>query len=349
MSNEPLLAALDRLREGYSQRQKVAGNAQAALKGVTGALAKAERALRPYGEPGSGVRADLISQARITISDPRMKDSAVDPLMPDLRRELKSSTTLAAALKDAIIALRAESTDVVKLGKAVQILQSQKIPDPALLDVLPQLEQQLEAGERALSETFGVALRDALAAQGISIGGRPPRFEIGRFEVTTNFAHRSAAILYGKELVVKRVPLSVEAVIKAYQATQKSISGRTIDASEWVKQVYSAWEGVRLKRGASENRANIIDCYMDVLMQRQPKAFRIAPMKSSFADYTRAQFAYDFDLFFRKEVSYNGLRMFGAGATRSHTDNPERSIYILTGETPYDGSYVVDIKFDRDE
>ncbi len=349
MSNEVLLAALEELRESYSQRQKVAGNAQAALKGMTGALAKAERALRPYSEHTSGIRADLIGQAREVINDARLKDAAVDPLMPDLRRELKTTSTLAATLKDVIVALRAESIDIVKLGKAIQILQAQKLPDSALLGILPQLEEQLEIGERALGETFGVALRDTLAAQGIHIGGRPPRFEIGRFEVTTNFAQRSASILYGKEVIVKRVPLSVEAIIKAYQSALKSIAGRSVDATEWVKQVYTAWEGVRARRGSNDNRANIVECYMDVLMQRQPKAFRVAPMKSSFVDYSRAQFAYDFDFFFQKEVSYNGLRMFSAGATKSHTDNPERSMFILTGDTPYAGSYIGDVKFDRDK
>ena len=72
--------------------------------------------------------------------------------------------------------------------------------------------------QRALGDTFGLALRHALAAQGIELGGRPPRFEIGRFELVANFVSRTATLSYGKELVLKRVPLSVEAAIKAWAA-----------------------------------------------------------------------------------------------------------------------------------
>jgi hypothetical protein len=348
MPIESLLVDLDRLRDEYTQRQKRAGNAQAALKATTSALTKAERALRNFNETAES-RSAAAEQALQSIVTLRMKEDVVDRVAPDLRRELKTATTIASALKDAQLALRAEPIDVVRLGRAVGVLQAQKSLDASVAVLVPELEDQLAEGERALSATFGVALRDAFANLGKQLGGHPPRFELGRFEIATNFANKSATILYGHEVVVKRVALSVDAVVRAYQTAEKAIMGRNENATEWLKQLYGAWEGVRLRRSNSDNRANIVECYMDMLMQRQPKAFRVAPLKSSFADYTRAQFAYDFELFTRSQQLTNGLRAFGTSATKSHTENPERSMFIVRGDTPHDGLYVGDVKFDRDE
>lgn len=351
MSIEPLVNALDSMREQYAQRQKLSNNLQNALKGSTSALGKAERALRSYAEQnGATNNTSVIDQARRTITGTRLKDDAIDPLMPDLRREAKLYTNLTAGLKDAATALRGESIDVVKLGRALQALQGVKIQDRTLAEILPQLEEELDRAQQQLSTTFGLPLRHAFEAQGIELGGRPPRFEIGRFEIDTNFSTRSAAILYGKEVVVKRVPLSTEAIVKAFQKAQKSILDRNEDPARWIEQLHTAWEYVRRKRAISEPRANIIECYIELLMIRQPRAFRLGPAKNTLAEYSRAQFAYDFAEFTSgRAPEFRGLRAFGLSATKSTADNPERSIWIVNGIAPHDGQYIADLKFDRDE
>ena len=167
-------------------------------------------------------------------------------------------TSLAGALKDAAAALRGDSVDVIKLGHAYVVLQSAKIQDAALTALLPDVGQELEQAQYALGDTFGQALRAALAEQGIAIGGRPPRFEVGRFEIAANFVSRGASISYGKDVVVKRAPLSVEAVLKAYPREAKAIMGRNEDGARWVEQFYQAWENARRaarhKRQAREYR-----------------------------------------------------------------------------------------------
>lgn len=349
MPNDALIAALERLRDTYSQRQKTTNNLMAALKGAGGSVGKASRALREYADQGGGA-SPPIAQAQQVFGTLRLKEDAVDPLLPDLRREVKALTSLTAALKDALAALRGEAVDVVKLGHAEAALQASKISDAAVAAVLPGLEQELQQAQRSLGDTFGLALRHALAEQGVALGGRPPSFEIGPFELDANFVTRSAALSYGKNLVSARVPLSVEAVTKAYQRESKAIMGRGEDGGRWIEQLYTAWEAVRRRRGTSEPRANIVECYLEMVLLRQPRAFRSAPTKHGFVEYSRAQFAYDFATFAgRQRLEYKGLRAFGLVATKSQTDNPERSFWIVEGNTPHDGRYIADVKFDRDE
>jgi hypothetical protein len=348
MPDAELIVALEGLRDGYGQRQKATNGLLAALKGATGALGKAGRAIREYAP--TSAPAGPLALAQQALASLRLKDEVVDPLLPELRREAKALTSVAAALKDALAALRGEAVDVVRLGKAYDALQSSKIQDPALRELLPGLEQELSQAQHALADTFGLALRHALAEQGVELGGRPPRFEIGRFELAANFVSRTATLSYGKELVSKRLSLSIEAAITAYQREAKTIEGRNEDGARWIEQLYVAWDAARRKRGSAELRASIVECYLEIVLLRQSKAFRSAPSRHDFTDYSRAQFAHDFFEFTgRRPATYKGLRAFGLVATKSQTDSAERSIWIVEGDSPHDGRYIADVKFDKDE
>jgi hypothetical protein len=348
MPNDALISELDRLRETYSQRQKATNNLLATLKGATAALSKTNRILREYADLNPNT--NDIAKAQQSFSASGLKEEAIDPLLPSLRREAKTLTGLAGALKDAAAALRGESVDVIKLGHAYAALQGAKIQDATLTALLPDVGQELEQAQYALGDTFGHALRAALAEQGLAIGGRPPRFEVGRFEIVANFVSRGASISYGKDVVVKRAPLSVEAVLKAYAREAKAIMGRNEDGARWVEQFYQAWEHARRRRSASDNRANIVDCYFELVLLRQPRNFRSAPGKSSFVDYSRAQFAYDFFQFANAQPppTYKGMKIFGHGATKSQTESVEKSIWIVEGDSPYSGRYIADVVFDRE-
>jgi hypothetical protein len=346
MPNDSLLEELERLRDTYSQRQKATNSLLTALKGTASALGKANRTLNDYSNQNSNLNSATLTQAQQIFSALRLKDEAIDPLLPDLRREAKALNGLVAALKDTLIALRGESVDVVKLGHAYDALNVAKAPDDGLTLLLPALNQELQQAQYVLGDTFGLALRHALAEQGISMFGRPPRFEIGRFEIVANFVARSASISYGKDLITRRVPLSVEAVIKAYQRDAKAVVGHNDDGDRWIAQFYSAWENARRRRGATDKRANIVDCYFDLVLLRQPRTFRSAPGKSSIVDYSRAQFAYDFFEFTNQQHrSYNGMYVAAHGATKSQADNPEKSFWIVEGDTPHAGRYIADVEF----
>jgi len=358
MNDAALVEAVEQLRESYSRRQKLASNVLAALKGMSSSLGKAGRLLREYaegpsalpGRPGpNGTDDATAGRALEVLGDARLRDEAIDPLQPSLRREIKTLTKQAVALRDAASALRGEAVDVVKLGHALSALQAAKIQDQALAALLPQLEHELKQGQQALGHTFGLALRHALAERGIELGGRPPRFEIGPWALDANFVGRSASLSYGKNLIVKRLPLSVEAVLRVYERANKAVAGRDEDGVRWIEQLYSAWETVRRRRDNAEPRANIVECYYELVMLRQSRSFRSEPTKAGFVEYSRAQFAYDFQAFtVRRPVQHAGLHAYGLVATKSQAGNDERSIWIVEGDNPHDGRYIADIKFDRD-
>ena len=349
MSTDTLLAALTELRDRLTQRQRAANGLLTSLKGTTGALARTNRLLADYAAQRDDDASRALMAAREAFGSSRIKDEAIDPLVPDLRREVKALTAQTAALREASAALQGEATDVVKLGRAIRVLRETKVEEPALAELLPELDRELQAAQQALGVTFGRTLRDAFGGLGIEIGGRPPRFEIGRFELSANFVSRTATLLYGKEVVVPSIPLSVEAIARAYQRETKAIMGRNEDGARWMEQFHQAWENVQRRRGV-EGRANVVECYVELVLLRQPRAFRSEPSKRRFTDYSRAQFAYDlFEFADRQRRDVRGLRVAAHTATKSQADSAERAIWIVEGERPHDGRYVADIAFTRGE
>ncbi len=302
MPNETLISQLDVLRDTYLQQQKAAAALQKSLKTITDAQSKMQKSLRDYSAQNTGVD---VGGAQETFTQLHLKEETVDPLLPALRSELKMLAGLVGALKEAAAALRSEPVDVVRLDKAVTHLQSVKQPE--VLDLIPELNQELELAQRALGDEFGAKLRDALAAQGIAIGGRAPKFEIGRFELEANFAKRFVTLRYGNDVVVPRAPITVEATLKAYQSATKSVMGRNQDGKSWLAQFYEAYQRARRKLDISGTRVNIVDCYVEMALSRQGRAFSVEPSKRTFSDYSRAQFIYDFYEFANHQrIAHNG-------------------------------------------
>ncbi len=356
-ANDSLIAALDGLRETYAARQRAANSALAALKGTATALTKVARSLADFEAQGQGqgltgsVDADRLSVARDAVEGARLRDDAIDPLLPDLRRETKRLGDLDGALKDALAALRGETVDVVRLGRAVGVLEASqaRTPDAALADVLQGLHAQLDAAQKALGTTFAAALIHAFAADGIKVHGQSPRFEMGRFELTVDFPGRNGVLRYGKDVVAKKVALSVEAVRAAYAREVKAVMGRTEDGDRWIGQLFEAYQTARARRSQNSPgtpRANLVECYVELVFLRQGKAFRIEPTKSVYRDYTRAQFAYDvFDMAQVRHLAYKGQHATVHGSTKSQTDTPDRSIWIVESDSPYRGRYISDLEF----
>lgn len=341
MANEPLLLQLTQLIDNYTLRQKRAGAVQSSFKLVNDAYNKALKALREYAEHDTTVD---VAGAQAGFGRVRVREEAIDPLAADLRREIKTLAALITALKDSATALRAEPVDVVRLDKALAVLQDGK--EQPVLDAVPELQKELELAQRALGDEFGQKLRTALAAQGVAIGGRPPKFEIGRLELDVNFARRFGVLRYGKDVVAPHIPVTVDATVKAYLAAAKAIEGRTQDGAAWLAQLHEAYQIARRKRNVQSDRINIVDVYLEMVLLRQGRAFASEPSKRTFTDYSRPQFIYDFYEFTgRQRLAHQGQIAKLHSATKSQTDSPAKSMWIVEGDSPYDGHFFADIQF----
>jgi len=345
--NDVLIAQLDSLRETYNGRLRATNGLLAALKATTDAFGKTGRSLREYAEAGASVTdMDKLANAREAFETQRIKDDAVDPLRPELRREVKSLGAMTTALRDAAASLRGEIVDVVKLDGALPVLQAARGQDEALAALLPALNDELLKGQAALGATFGVALRHAMREKGIEPGGKPPRFALGRFDVAADFVKRTASVSYGKEVVIKRVPLGVDAIVAAYERASKLVEGRTEDPQRWVALFRDAWELAQRRRDV-KGRANIVDCYFELALLRQSKNFRIEPTKGGFVEYGRAQFAHDFRQFSGRRHAYKGEYFSVHESSKGETDRADKSIWILSGDNPYEGHYMSDVTYDK--
>ncbi len=344
--SEMLAETLQSLQNLYIRRARSTAALIAGLKGTNSTLNKTNRALSDYISQNTFLDENLLMQAQQTFDGLQFKDNIAEPLLPHLRREAKALAVQLAALKEAVNALQGEMVDVIRLDHAYQALQSSPLQDAELTALLPDLSQTLEEAQARLGDEFGAALRDEMATIGIEVSGRPPRFEVGRFEILANFVNRTASISYGKIQVVPKVKLSLDAIIKAYQQESKIIEARKEDGQHWIEQLHQAWELARLKSERATARVNIIDCYYELVLLRQGRNFYSAPSKRSFVDYSRAQFAFDFDTFTRRQrLTAQGQVAAAHVATKSQAESASKSLWIVEGNSPHEGRYVGDIEF----
>ncbi|MCZ2074090.1 MAG: hypothetical protein LC130_03710 [Bryobacterales bacterium] len=345
MPREDLLPDLQALLDAYQVQRRTTDALIARLRRVNEPLNQARRALSDYAtQPISTLSREQIAEAQQALEAIRFKETVSDVLLADLRRESKLLATIIGALRDTMATLTSDVTDVVRLDRAVQVLKSARLPDERLTAMLPALGEALDTAQEQLSFEFGASLRDRLAALGLNLGGRPPQFQVGRFEITVSFLSRTAALHYGKIAVATGVKLSLDTLIKVYQEAARNIEGRDEDGQRWIDQLYTAWQIARRKSEKGAARVSIVDCYYELVLLRQSRSFNSSPSKRSFTDYTRAQFVHDLDQFTQR-FSHQGQRVALHTATKTQAENANRSLWVITGAGPHDGQYVADLEF----
>ncbi len=339
MPDTTLTTQLDQLRDTYIQQQKTTNSLISSLKNASAAWNKLNRAIGDYAP--IAVDTDHLAQAQQAFQQMPVKIAVEDVLIADLRQQNKALTHLITALKETSTALQSDPVDVIKLDHGYAVLRNFDLGP----DLLAELEQELQRAQEQLGNVFGVALHERLAELGIEMGGRAPRFEAGRFEIVANFISRKVSLNYGKMEVARNIPISIEAVIRAYQTAVKNIMGRNEDGEVWIKQFKAAYENARRLAEKSSPRVNIVDCYFQLVLMRQSRAFGLEPSKHTISDYTRPQFMYDF-VRFRNFVT-DGQQIHTHVAAKSQTDALSKSMWMVDGDSPHSGYYVADIEFVR--
>ncbi len=358
MTQPDLINALEDLRERYTQRRKcimalneAAKAERAAQNKLHSTRGKLQEALEQYLELYPEEVPAAFSAVEAMPPLPSVAWLLNDAQRGQLKSEINALDSLIKALKNAIDALSAEPRDVVRLAKTYESLQATKLPVVELPQLLEQYAQVLQTATDQLSASFGTVLRDVFANEGLRLDGRPPIVQVGRFRINLDFAKRRASLAYGKEVMVERMGLSTETILKAYRSAHKALTGRGDDGAKWLEQLYEAWRVVHFRQGSSKADANLVACYIELALQRQATSFlRREPRKTLFKEYTRAQFAYDVDLFInRQRLSHKGFKPTLRVAVQAQTSSPERVMWIVTGETADAGTYMSTLTFTKED
>ena len=339
MPNEPLLNQLTQLTEGYTQRQKRAAALQAAFKFVTDAHSKTSRFLRDYADQDTTV--DVARPGRLRPGAPQGRDHR--PLLPDLRREIKTLATLIAALKESATALRAEPVDVVRLDKALTALQPSK--EQAVLDPSPTCRANLTwPSARWATSSARSCGRRWLHWASRSAAGRPSSSSAASSWTPTSPAASAScatARIWWRPTCPSpsTPPQGLPGRVQGDPGPQRRTvppgwrnSTTPIDRATQAQRPRRAHQhrGCLPRTGAAAPGAGLCQ------RAEQTHLYRLhpRPVHLRFLRVHRPPAA-----------GVQGTGRQGARLHQSQTDSPAKSMWIVEGDSPYDGHYISDVEF----
>lgn len=162
--------------------------------------------------------------------------------------------------------------------------------------------------------------------------------------IETDVRSGKVNLKYGLEtLNAKQIALEPARVVSAHAAVLKSLTGRKTDLDELLRLFFESYRRVLFAEGCQVgDRANIIDCYRELVWLKQSGSFKRRPSRDSFSDYPRDYFAFDVLQLRRNNVlTHKNHRLQFGTATIDATGNDLRSIWIPEGAG--EGRYIMDI------
>jgi hypothetical protein len=269
--------------------------------------------------------------------------SQLDAAQAELQPQFSALRAATGALKKAASLAAADKADALPMHKALLKLEAaaEQVENETLAAAVASFAAATQTALDNLAYDFAKDLREAFAARGETVAGRPPTLTVGLLTFNINMAARKGQWLYGKEALTKPIPLSLVGIIRAYDRQVKRLVNRQLDEG-FVAELQKAWQDCvdKRKQRPSGGRVNIVEVYSQLILNRQNARFWNAPSRSTFKDYERELFVRDLAL-----VRARGDAPFQLGvATKSQTEQTNRSIWLP--ETAVDGQYYSDISFD---
>lgn len=269
-------------------------------------------------------------------------------LLEPRARALRNAT---AALKQAIKLAADEQADALPMQKALVKLQeaAELVADDALRAATTTFQAETERALDALAFEFARDLKGAFAARGLEVTGRPPSLAVSDLVLNIDMAARKAGWFYGKEVLTRPIPLSLNAIMKAFEGEKRAILERELDTGAFLQELYKTWAEVLegRNRRPQGGRVNLIETYSKLVLNRQSGRFWNAPSRSTFRDYPRPLFVRDLVLVqSAPTLSVDGerRRLFLGVATKAQAESVSRSLWLPQG--PFDGSYYADLAFE---
>jgi hypothetical protein len=270
----------------------------------------------------------------------------------ELDPQLKALNSASSALKSAINLARDERGEALTMQKALAKLQQSaaQVDSETMRAATNSFEAETQRALDALAFEFARDLRQSFEERGISLTGRPPTLVVEPFVLQMDTGARKAQWFYGKEALTRPLPLSLSAIMKAYDQQRRAIGERQIDVDGFLGELYRAWNELlqTRTRRPTGGRIPIIETYSKLVLNRQSARFWNQPSRSVFKDYERAFFVRDLVLAQASPtLNVDGTRQhlrLGV-ATKSQADNPSRSLWLPRGAL--DGEYYSDLTFEE--
>ncbi len=271
----------------------------------------------------------------------------------DLDPQFKALRNATGALKRAVKLAGEEKLDALAMNKLLVKLEAAagEVDSASLQAATNAFAAETQQALDGLAFDFAKDLRDVFQARGLTVEGRPPTLNVGLLVLQIDIGARKAQWFYGKEPLTRLIPLSINNLLKAYDAQHKAIEQRELkSASAFVGELHTAWIELLEKRSQrpSGGRINLVELFAQVTMNRQVTRFWNAPSRSTFKDYDRAHFVRDLVLAMEAlpvEVDGNELAFHLAGATKSQAESAAKSVWIP--KSALDGEYCASITFDQ--
>jgi hypothetical protein len=273
----------------------------------------------------------------------------------ELIPKAKALSAATGALRQALALANEDKADALAMQKALVKLQvaNSQVEDENLQAAVKGFASTTQAALDDLAFAFAHDLKATFEQRGQLVEGRPPTLVVGELVLTINIGARKAQWLYGKEALTRPIPLSINAIVQAYEAQRKTILQRTLDIPAFLGELHKAWQDLleeRDQKGTRRpagNRLNLVETYSKLVLNRQSPRFWNSPSRSTFKDYERSLFVRDLVLAqAAPTISVNGQthRLRLGVATKNQADSASRSVWLPS--SPLDGDYYSDITFE---
>jgi len=273
----------------------------------------------------------------------------------ELDPHFKALRDASGALRQAATLAGIEQMDALAMQKALGKLQqaAKQVENETFQAAVNAFGTETQTALDALAFAFARDLKTTFEQRGQTVDGRPPTLVVGELVLQIDIAARKAQWFYGKEALTRPIPLSINAIVQAYEAQRKAILQRTVDGAAFLGELQKAWQDLlgerdpKARKTATANRVNLVEAYSKLVLNRQSPRFWNAPSRSTFKDYERPLFVRDLVLAqAAPAITVDGQtqRLRLGVATKSQADSASRSIWVPNG--PLDGEYYADVMFE---
>lgn len=272
-----------------------------------------------------------------------------------LQKELRDRAKILAASAAALHPLAKPSAyaDLTKLDPLVAKVRTKveaaATPPKAVVALLDSVGDWRTEQRRTLRDRLGRELGAACASRNwtMRVVSRedPIELRIAGLSLVVDSQRGRAEIRFARETIAA-VAAESAAIVKGIETVRARLDG-AFDPAEFFDRCKVAWSACRVALGAPE-RVEILDFLSYLAIGMQKPKFRHDPVKSNYADYSRAQFAYDLWRLRRAGALVRGGFRLNLGVATGTTASQKKRVVYVEDEDG-NGEYKLTVFFTKED